>query len=136
MSRGVVKFYSWPRRYGFIQSSDLQDEIFCGEIEVHLPPGVYLQKGDEVTFDIGQDKLGRPRAENVKRVAAAPAVEQPLAPNRPHVSDLPVAHDDTTPYIDVPGKPRRYFGRTGASDPTLDDRARRWAAAEAVFRAD
>jgi cold shock CspA family protein len=126
--KGVVKFYTFTKRYGFIEAPDLPDNLFVAEKCVLLPPGEYLEAGDEVTFGIGRDQQGRPRAENVRRVVAASPSMEPL----PARAGKPVAHSDTTPYIDVPGRPRRYL-RSDMVAESFDDRARHRLAAEAVF---
>lgn len=65
---GVCKFYSAVRRFGFVIVDDTaashpSDELFFHERSiVDIEP----QANDRVTFVIGHDKNGKPRAEHVR----------------------------------------------------------------------
>ncbi|MCD6279216.1 cold shock domain-containing protein [Candidatus Micrarchaeota archaeon] len=61
--KGTVKFYNVMKNFGFITGEDGTDYF------VHatgLKPGVRLNEGDEVTFDVEQGDKG-PKAVNVER---------------------------------------------------------------------
>ena len=64
--KGVVKFYNWKKRYGFIQGEDGKDYF------VHMTgitPGTRLYEGDKVEFDVEEGEKG-PKAVNVRKSEA------------------------------------------------------------------
>lgn len=61
---GSVSFWNVPKGYGFILPDGEDKDVFAHISE--LPPGTeLLVVGDKVTFDVGLDKHGRPRALNI-----------------------------------------------------------------------
>lgn len=64
MATGTVKFFNDEKGYGFITSEKSGHDVF-----VHissLQRGSTLREGDQVTFEIGQDRnTGKLQAENV-----------------------------------------------------------------------
>ena len=61
--KGTVKFYNAMKNFGFITGEDGKDYF------VHatgLKPGVRLNDGDEVTFDVEEGEKG-PKAVNVEK---------------------------------------------------------------------
>lgn len=74
-----------------------------------LPPGEYLHTGQVVTFDLGSDRDGRLRAENVRLVG-----QEPGAPA-----------EDARPYVEYPGRRRRYLTTNMAAEGPPSGRALR-----------
>jgi CspA family cold shock protein len=65
MATGVVKFFNRVKNFGFIAGDDGTDYF------VHvsgLSPGVSIDEGDKVTFDVMEGDRG-PKAEKVEKVA-------------------------------------------------------------------
>lgn len=54
MKRGKVKFYNYPKGYGFIEDEESGQDIF-----VHMS-GIKtnIREGDKVTFDVIEGKKG------------------------------------------------------------------------------
>lgn len=65
MATGTVKFFNQDKGFGFITPDGGGSDVF-----VHvtaLQTGATLREGQEVSYDIGQDrKTGKSRAENVR----------------------------------------------------------------------
>ncbi len=62
--RGKVKFFNASKGFGFIEPDDGGDDVFVHQNDI---PGVVVQDGDEVEFDVTQWEKG-PRALNVRTV--------------------------------------------------------------------
>jgi CspA family cold shock protein len=66
--RGTVMWFNKDKGYGFIQREDGRGDVF---VHVSALKGLTdLRQGQTVEFDLGRDRQGRPRAENV-RIAAS-----------------------------------------------------------------
>jgi len=64
MPKGTVKWFNESKGFGFISFDEGGDDIFVHAQDVAGNP---LQDGDEVDFDIGNDRRnGKERAENVR----------------------------------------------------------------------
>jgi cold shock CspA family protein len=114
MYRGQFVMFADGKGFGFIASPEFPDNVFAHTKSIHLPPGEFPSAGDECTFDVGHDRLGRPVANNIRitsrALAAAPAAEAPARA-----------------YIDYPGRRRQYLP-SDPSDPgdaPMSGRARR-----------
>jgi cold shock CspA family protein len=79
MYRGQFKMFNTGKGYGFIASSEFPQNIFCHTKSIWLPPGEFPSAGDECIFTVGQDRLGRAVANNVKIMSrrAPTAVDHP-----------------------------------------------------------
>jgi cold shock CspA family protein len=77
MYRGKFKMLNNEKGWGFITAPEFPSNIFCHTKSIWLPPGEYPSPGDECTFDVGHDSLGRPVANNVQITRRAPAVADP-----------------------------------------------------------
>lgn len=64
MKTGKVKWYNTKKHFGFITSDDGED-IFVHSSDV--PPGVELNTGDKVEFEVGEAPKGT-KAINVKKL--------------------------------------------------------------------
>lgn len=109
---GIVKSYNPVKHYGFIISEGYPTDIFFHETSVMLQTGERITVGQCVKFTIASDKLNRTIAHDVVPIGVVRAVR------------------DGMPYVEVPGRGRRYMrvDPEAAFDP---DRHRR--AAEALF---
>ena len=56
METGTVKFFSPKKGYGFIAISDSDKDIFLHK--TRIPPGVTVNNGDKVAFEIIQGPKG------------------------------------------------------------------------------
>ena len=63
MPKGIVQFYVTKKGYGYIRVPETREEFFIHKKHLLSP----IQKGDVVTFEIGEDKQGM-FAKNVKRI--------------------------------------------------------------------
>jgi cold shock protein len=66
-STGKIKFYAnhkGDQAYGFIVDANGGKDIFFHNSAIR--DGAKLTSGDLVTFDLVEDKFGRPRANNVE----------------------------------------------------------------------
>ncbi|MUG87660.1 hypothetical protein GNP92_15055 [Paenibacillus timonensis] len=65
--RGFVKLYNTEKQFGFIAVKGGPDVFFhlstAGDADT-----AYFMQGDRVTFEIGEDKRGKPTAKNVRLV--------------------------------------------------------------------
>lgn len=60
--KGTVKFFHNKKRYGFIETDEMDDDVFFHEEE--LEDGVEVEEGTEVEFDQEEGDRG-PKAVNV-----------------------------------------------------------------------
>ena len=60
--KGTVKFFHDRDRYGFIETDEMDDDVFFHEEE--LDDGVEVEEGDEVEFEQEEGDKG-PKAVNV-----------------------------------------------------------------------
>lgn len=63
MMKGVVKWFSEEKRYGFIGREEGED-VFVHISDIN--PGTRLDKGDDVEFEVEEAEKG-PRAKNVRK---------------------------------------------------------------------
>lgn len=61
---GTVVWFS--KGYGFIKPDGTDSDIFCHYSDVDCPGFKMLYKGQKVSFMIGQNKRGQPKAIEVK----------------------------------------------------------------------
>jgi CspA family cold shock protein len=66
MANGIVKWFNDRRGYGFIEQED-GSEVFVHHSGIHVTGIKSLGEGDQVTFDLEQDKKD-PAAVNVTLV--------------------------------------------------------------------
>ncbi|HEX4616521.1 MAG TPA: cold shock domain-containing protein, partial [Stellaceae bacterium] len=64
--RGKFKTFDTQKGFGFISAPEFSGNIFAHTKSIHLPPGEFPSAGDECTFDVAEDRQGRPRAVNVR----------------------------------------------------------------------
>ena len=62
--RGVVKFFNSEKLCGFIERADGEKDLFFHQDAV--TDGAKVRPNDLVTFDVGESRDGRPRANNVR----------------------------------------------------------------------
>ena len=65
MAKGVVKWFSDKKGYGFIEQEDGRD-IFVHFSSITMPGFKTLAEGDRVTFDVEESERG-PVAKNVSK---------------------------------------------------------------------
>jgi len=63
--RGVVKWFSNPKGYGFITTDDGSDDIFVHFTKIKMDDFKTLSQGQVVEFDLIDGKDGKPTADNV-----------------------------------------------------------------------
>lgn len=61
--KGIVKWFSKERGFGFIESGGKNYFVHISKVEKNS----YLEKGDKVSFEALQDRKG-PKAINVKKI--------------------------------------------------------------------
>ena len=66
--RGVVTHFVPTRGFGFLRSQDGRRTVFVHFRDVEPPQ--YLAEGDEVVYELGEDRDGRPRAVRVRLLNA------------------------------------------------------------------
>jgi CspA family cold shock protein len=64
MVNGTVKFFNQVKSFGFIAGDDGKDYFVHASC---LKPGISIDEGDKVSFDVAESEKG-PRAENVEKV--------------------------------------------------------------------
>ena len=64
--KGKVKSYSEQRGFGFIEQQDSQEDIFFHISQV-LSEAI-LQRGDQVSYEVGEGRKGREAAVKVKLI--------------------------------------------------------------------
>ena len=65
MSKGTVKWFNASKGFGFITPEGGGDDLFVHHSEIKASGYASLDEGQEVEFEIGQGKEGRPCATNV-----------------------------------------------------------------------
>ncbi len=65
MMNGVVKWFNNKKGYGFITSSESAKDVFVHIVAVRKSGIHKILEGQEVSFEINADKLGRPEAHNI-----------------------------------------------------------------------
>ena len=66
MAKGVVKWFSDQKGYGFIQQENGED-LFVHYSAIEGDGFRTLSEGEEVTFEVGEGRKG-PAAQNVKKM--------------------------------------------------------------------
>lgn len=66
MPRGVVKWFSPERGFGFISPDDGAEDVFVRFSGIAGSGFRTLAKGEEVSFEIADDDEGKPEAMNVR----------------------------------------------------------------------
>jgi cold shock CspA family protein len=100
MYRGKFKMFNTQKGFGFIFAPEFPGNIFTHTKSIWLSPGEFPCEGDECTFDVGSDRLGRSVANNVRITRRAePAEPQRYQPR------------DERPYVQRPGERRQYSTR-------------------------
>lgn len=68
--QGTVKFFHDQKNYGFIETDEMDDDVFFHASE--LPEGESVEEGDEVEFEQEEGDRG-PKAVSVEVVGAGEA---------------------------------------------------------------
>ena len=68
MIKGTVKFYNSQKGYGFIQPENGGKDVFVHISAVERSGMTGLQEGQQVSFEIEQDRQGRASAVNLRAV--------------------------------------------------------------------
>ncbi len=66
MNDGIVKWFNDAKGFGFIEMEDGR-EVFVHYSNLQVEGFKTVSEGQKVTFDLYEDKNGRPTALNVKR---------------------------------------------------------------------
>lgn len=66
MPHGTVKWFNGLRGFGFIHPDDGSNDVFVSTDEHEQPDLGSLKKGQKLSYDIVQDKDGKPSAINIK----------------------------------------------------------------------
>jgi CspA family cold shock protein len=67
MAQGTVKWFNPDKGYGFISRED-GDDLFVHHSEIKMQGYRTLNEGEQVTFEVGEGKNGKPQAINVERM--------------------------------------------------------------------
>ena len=67
MAQGTVKWFSNEKGYGFI-SQEGGEDLFVHHSEIKMQGYRTLSEGEQVTFEVGEGKNGKPQAINVERI--------------------------------------------------------------------
>ncbi len=70
MPKGTVKWFSDAKGYGFIESTEVNTDIFVHYSSLNQEGFRTLAKGDMVEFELTTGEKG-PKAESVSRIAQA-----------------------------------------------------------------
>jgi len=62
--KGTIKWYNARKGYGFIQGEDEKD-VFVHQSAI--PPGIFLNEGDKVEYEIEESEKG-PQATKIKKL--------------------------------------------------------------------
>ncbi len=65
MSKGTVKWFNASKGFGFITPEGGGDDLFVHHSEIKASGYASLDEGQEVEYEVGQGKEGRPCATNV-----------------------------------------------------------------------
>ena len=65
--KGRVKWYNSKRGYGFIEREDKQKDAFIHASAVKAAGLRYLNEGDSLEFELGEDSGRGPSAINIKK---------------------------------------------------------------------
>jgi cold shock CspA family protein len=121
MNLGTFKMFNAEKGFGFILAPNFPGgNVFCPRRNVLLPPGEYPQPGDECTFEVGHDALGRPVANEVALTRRAERAEQDET------------YEEGRPYIQR-GRRREYLTTSLTANQVGSMRERARAEAERVF---
>jgi cold shock CspA family protein len=71
--KGEIVTWNAERYFGFIQSSELSENLFFHGSALLIAPGSAVAVGDAVEFSRDHDRTGRPRAVNIRMLAGLPA---------------------------------------------------------------
>jgi CspA family cold shock protein len=66
MPIGTVKWFNGLRRFGFIHPDDGSKDVFVSTSELEQTDLGSLRKGQKLSYDVVEDKDGKPSAVNVK----------------------------------------------------------------------
>jgi cold shock protein len=66
MATGKVKWFNPDKGYGFIEQEGGED-LFVHFSEIQMEGFKSLAEGEEVVFDVGEGKNGKPQAQNVRK---------------------------------------------------------------------
>jgi len=66
--KGIVKWFSNPRGYGFINVEGVENDVFVHFKNIIMEGYRTLKTGDTVTFDLEESDNGKPIAMNVVSV--------------------------------------------------------------------
>jgi len=66
MPIGTVKWFNGLRGFGFIHPDDGSKDIFISPSALDQPELGSLRKGQKLSYDVVQDKDGKPAAVNIK----------------------------------------------------------------------
>jgi CspA family cold shock protein len=65
VSKGTVKWFNASKGFGFITPEGGGDDLFVHHSEIKASGYASLDEGQEVEYEVGQGKEGRPCATNV-----------------------------------------------------------------------
>ncbi len=65
MFNGTVKWFNNKKGYGFIKTPSNEKDIFVHITAIQKSGLDYITEGQEVSFEIFPDKVGRPEAHNI-----------------------------------------------------------------------
>jgi CspA family cold shock protein len=83
MSSGTVKFFNGAKGFGFIAPSDGGADVFVHASALERSGVHVLNEGDEVEFEVGQDRrTGKLEVTDLQVTAAAPPGAQSSRPDR------------------------------------------------------